>query len=93
VNKLLDHDDLAVIRRVNNNASAVIGTLNKSSEAVGTMNAELAVIKNDDSGDMAGQKSKIFSGSEKNANDAIVKNKNKSSKKTPVKETNDIELL
>jgi hypothetical protein len=89
VNKLLDHVDLAVIRRVENNGSAVIGTLNKSSEAVGTMNAELAVIKNDDSGDMAGQKLKIFSGSEK----TIVKNKNKSSKKTPVKETNDIELF
>ncbi len=89
MNKLLDHVDLAVIRRVENNGSAVIGTLNKSSEAVGTMNAELAVIKNDDSGDMAGQKLKIFSGSEK----TIVKNKNKSSKKTPVKETNDIELF
>ncbi len=90
MNKLLDHDDSAVIRRVNNNGSAVIGTLNKSSEVVGTKNAELAVIKTNDSG---GQKSKIFSGSEKNANDAIVKNKHKSSKQTPVKETDDIELL
>jgi hypothetical protein len=90
---LLNYDDLAVIRRVVNNGSAVIGTRDKNSESVETKTDELAVIKTNDSGDMAGQKSKIFAGSEKNANDVIVKNKNKISKQTPVKETNDIELL
>ncbi len=93
MNKLLDHDDSAVIRRVDidNNGSAVIGTRDKSSESVGTITKQLAVIKTNDSDDMSGQK--LFSGSEKKANDAIVKNKNKSNKQTPVKETNDIELL
>jgi hypothetical protein len=75
---------------VNNNDSAVIGTLNKSSESVETKTDELAVIKTHDSGDITGQK--LFSGSEKKANE-VVKNKNKSSKQMPVKETNDIELL
>jgi hypothetical protein len=77
---------------VNNNGSAVIGTRDKSSESVETKTDELAVIKTNASGDMAGQKPKIFSGSEKKA-EKVVKNKNKSSKQTPVKEINDIELL